>query len=191
MDTHSDTHPRSVDAGRDGVHHVALVGLMGAGKSTVGAVVAQRLGWPLVDSDEVVQARTGMSVAQLWHRGGEAAYRPHEREAVTQTLAGPGPDVLTVPAGAVEDHVAVASLGQPGVFTVWLRAEVRTLAERVVANTHRPLLDDDPEEVLARQSVERAVGYATLADVILDVEGQTPEQLADRIIAALGGTDPV
>ncbi|HWJ63229.1 MAG TPA: shikimate kinase [Acidimicrobiales bacterium] len=166
----------------DSVHHVALLGLMGSGKTTVGQLVADELGWPLVDSDVVVQERTGMTVAELWERGGEPAYRPHEREAVTQALAGPGPDVVAVAAGAIEDHVAVASIRQHGVFRVWLRAEPETVAQRVTLSDHRPLIPDDPFAVLATQAKERSEAYEEVADLVLDVEDGEPEELADRIV---------
>lgn len=165
--------------------HVALVGLMASGKTSVGRIVADRLGRAYLDSDEIVEARTGMTVADLWRRGGEDAYRPHEREAVTQTLAGDGPDVLGVPAGAIDDEVAVASLDQAGVFVVWLRAEVDTLVGRVREGDHRPLLDDNPHAVLEEQAETRSGRYLALADLVLDVEDRSAEDLADAVVAAL------
>jgi shikimate kinase/3-dehydroquinate synthase len=166
------------------VQHIALLGLMGSGKTTVGTLVADALGWAFIDSDLVVQERTGMTVAELWQRGGEPAYRPHEREAVTQALAGEGPDVVAVAAGAIEDPVAVASLAQPGVMRVWLRAKPETVAERVALSDHRPLIQDDPFAVLAAQAQERSGPYAEAADLVLDVEAHTAEELADRIVEA-------
>jgi shikimate kinase len=165
--------------------HVALIGLMASGKTSVGRIVAERLGRPYLDSDEIVEARTGRSVADLWHEGGEDAYRPHEREAVTRTLEGPGPDVLGVPAGAIDDEVATAALDQPGVFTVWLRAEVDTLLERIEPGDHRPLLDDDPRRTLQQQATERSGRYLALADLVLDVEDRPADDLAAAVIAAL------
>jgi shikimate kinase len=166
----------------DAVHHLALLGLMGSGKTTVGSIVADELGWPLIDSDAVVLERTGMTVAELWERGGEAAYRPHEREAVTQALAGPGPDVVAVAAGAIEDHVVVESLEQPGVLRVWLRVEPQTAAGRIGTSDHRPLIDDRPLEVLTTQADERARAYADVADLVLDVDQAEPSELAAAII---------
>ncbi|MCU1371442.1 MAG: aroK [Ilumatobacteraceae bacterium] len=170
----------------DDVRHLALLGLMGSGKTTVGRLVSEALGWPLVDSDLVVEERTGMTVAELWERGGEPAYRPHEREAVTQALAGPGPTVVAVAAGAIEDRVALASIGQAGVVRVWLRARPETVAARVGLSDHRPLIADDPFAILTAQAEERAAAYGDAADLVLDVEGRTPEELASRIIEAMG-----
>lgn len=164
---------------------MVLLGLMGSGKTTVGREVARRLGWPLVDSDEWIEARTGMTVADLWHRGGEAAYRPLELAVVGETLSGVGPEVLTVPAGAVDDPVALAELRRPGVFRVWLRAGVETLVERVAESSHRPLLDDDPHSVLEAQSVARGPAYAALADLVVDVDHVDADRAADRVVEAL------
>lgn len=165
--------------------HLAILGLMGSGKTTVGREVAKRLGWPLVDSDEWIEARTGMTVAGLWHRGGEAAYRPHEQAVVSETLSGSGPDVLTVPAGAVDDQVSLAELRRAGVFCVWLRAGVDTLVERVAHSAHRPLLDEDPQGVLEAQSGARAPAYAALADLVVDVDHAELDQVVKRVIDAL------
>jgi shikimate kinase len=170
----------------DDVRHIALLGLMGSGKTTVGRLVAEKLGWALIDSDQVVQERTGMTVAQLWERGGEPAYRPHEREAVTQALAGRQRAVVAVAAGAIEDPVAVASIGQAGVLRVWLRAKAETVAERVALSNHRPLIDQDPFPVLATQAEERADAYGRAADLVLDVEDATAEELAAAIVDAVG-----
>ena len=159
---------------------------MGSGKTTVGQLVADELGWPLIDSDVVVQERTGMTAGALWVRGGEPAYRPHEREAVTQALAGTGPDVVTVAAGAIEDSVAVTSLRQPGVLRVWLRAQPETVAGRVAASAHRPLIDEDPIALLSAQARDRAEAYEAIADLVLDVDGWTAQDLAGAITAELG-----
>lgn len=164
---------------------MALLGLMGSGKTSVGRRLARRLDWALVDSDEWIEARTGMTVAELWHRGGEGAYRPHEQAVVSETLSGPGPDVLTVPAGAVDDHVALAELRRPGVFRVWLRAGVDTLVDRVADSAHRPLLDEDPRGVLEAQSVARAPTYAALADLVVDVDHVEADRVVERVIDAL------
>jgi shikimate kinase len=165
--------------------HVVLIGLMGSGKSTVGRLVAERLGRTFVDVDEVIEARTGMTVRQLWERGGEVAYRPLERDIVIEVLCGDRSDVIAVPAGAVEDPLVRETIEWSPSFTVWLRGEVTTLASRVGSSGHRPLLGTDPIGVLTAQAAERAATYAALADLVLDVEGHSPEELADTVVAAV------
>ena len=172
--------------------HVVLVGLMGAGKTSVGRLVAERLDRPLRDSDAEVLARTGRTVRELWQDGGEAAYRPVERQVLLDALAGPGPDVVCAAAGCIDDPAARAALAGAatgsvagGCVVVWLRAEVATLVERAATGTHRPLLDGDPADLLARQAAARAGRYAEVADLILDVDRSTPEALADAVVRAL------
>ncbi|MCU1498991.1 MAG: aroK [Acidimicrobiales bacterium] len=164
--------------------HVALIGLMGSGKSTVGTEVAALLGRPLVDVDDVIEAHTGMTVRQLWERGGEVAYRPLERDVVVHVLSQKGPDVLAVPGGAAEDHVVQLAFEAADVFTVWLWADVAILAERVQGSRRRPLLGDDLSGLLREQSTARAELYRRLADVVLDVDHHSVDELAASVVAA-------
>lgn len=170
--------------------HVVLIGLMGSGKSTVGRVVASLLGRPLMDSDRLIEQRTGQTVRQLWQEGGEAAYRPLERDAVIEVLAGSGPDVLAAPAGAVLNPAVSARLGEPEVFVVWLRAEVATLIERIRVGDHRPLLGEDPTATLQTMADERSAGYAALANLVLDVERRDADELASSVVDAVANGSP-
>lgn len=164
--------------------HVVLVGLMGSGKSTVGAMVAKELGRPLVDVDVVIEAETGMTVRELWERGGEAAYRPLERDVVVHALSTDGPDVVAVPGGGVEEELVRSALTAADTYTVWLRADPDTLAERVGRSDHRPLVDADPLAVLQQQSAERSATYADVADLVLALDERSPDELASAIVEA-------
>jgi shikimate kinase len=166
--------------------HVALVGLMGSGKSAVGSVIAERLGLSLVDVDDEIRARTGQSVRDLWEQGGEAAYRPLERAIVLDALA-PGPGaVLAAPGGVAVDPTATAALGQPHVAVVYLRADPALLAERIRSDPQpRPLLGADPEGQLRRMHDERDRWYSGVADRTEEVAGADPSALAQRILDAL------
>lgn len=164
--------------------HVVLIGLMGSGKSAIGSRVAELLGRPFVDVDQVIMERTGLTVRQLWERGGEAAFRPLERDVVVHNLSEEGPDVLASPAGAVLDPLVKEAMRVAQPFTVWLRASVETLVERVKGSEHRPLLGDDPERALRTMAAERSELYGALADLVLDVEGASPDELAQQVVDA-------
>jgi len=160
---------------------------MASGKTTVGRLVATATWRRLVDVDDVIEARTGLTVRRLWERDGEAGYRPIERDVVLEVLAEGGPVVLATPAGAVLDESVQAAFEAAEPFVVWLRARPETLAARVDPADHRPLLEVDPLGVLTRQAAERAGTYEALADLVVDIDDLPPDQIADRIVAALGG----
>ncbi len=123
-----------------------MVGLMGAGKSSVGARVAAATGRSFVDVDRAIEQRTGQTVRELWAVGGEPAYRHLESEVVLDTLGRDDDVVLAAPGGTILDPAVRAALGPA--FVVWLRADPATLASRVEHDDHRPLLGDRPLEVL-------------------------------------------
>lgn len=168
--------------------HVALVGLMASGKSAVGQALADELGVPLVDVDDAIQARTGRSVRDLWLEGGEAAYRPLERDVVLQALAPGHRCVLAAPGGVAVDPVAAEAVAQPHVAVVYLRAEPRTLAERIrVDPQERPLVGGDPEAVLADQLRARDDRYRAMAHRVEEIADRDASDIAAAILAAFDG----
>jgi shikimate kinase len=178
-----------------GDRHVVLVGLMGVGKSTVGPVLAARLGRVFVDLDEVVASAEGAPVAELITSRGESAFRRAESAALAAVLAG-APVVLATGGGAVLDAVnrrlltAQPSDGAPPVV-VWLTAPVATLVDRVgpEAAARRPLLaDGGAEQVLARLEGERATLYDEVATVVVDTAGASPPAVADRVLEAVSSS---
>lgn len=160
---------------------LVLVGLMGAGKSTVGRIVADRLERPFVDSDATIEAQTGRTVRELWEEGGEAAYRALESGFVIDAVQNGGDVVVAAPGGAVLDERVRTALA--AVDVVWLRADPATLAGRVEIGDHRPLLGDDPEPVLRDMAERRDTLYRQVADVIVDVDGLDPATVADQLLA--------
>jgi shikimate kinase len=167
------------------VKQVALVGLMGSGKSTVGALVAARTGRVFVDVDIVIARETGKTVRDLWEQGGEAAYRKLESDAVLQVLAADTPSVLAAPGGVVLDPAVRAALA--GHFVVWLRTRPTTLAGRVHVGDHRPLLGDKPADVLAVMADERSDLYRQVATATFDTDDRAPDAVAEAVVRLLAG----
>lgn len=166
-----------------GTERLALIGMMGAGKSVVGRLVAARLGWPWIDSDEEVQRSTGCTVAQLFGERGEAAFRTEEARVLADVLGRDGPLVISVAGGAVLRPDNRRMLRR-GALVVWLRADLNTLGRRVARGDHRPLLAGDPAARLAALYVARGPHYEALADVVVDVDALAPAEVADRVVAA-------
>jgi len=162
-----------------------LVGMMGAGKSAVGRALARRLGRPFYDADAEVEARSGLRVAELFAREGEAGFRRREREAI-EALAG-RPAVVALGGGAVAQPGARERLAASGRL-VWLRARPETLLERVGEAEERPLLAGlGAEARLARLRellAAREPHYAA-ADLALETDGREVEALAAELAAWL------
>jgi len=165
------------------VKQVVLVGLMGSGKSTVGALVAARTGRAFVDVDIVIAVDTGKTVRELWEEGGEAAYRSLESDAVLRVLASDTPSVLAAPGGVVLNPTVRAALA--GSVVVWLRTRPTTLAGRVHPGDHRPLLGDNPGETLAAMADERSVLYREVATATVDTDGLAPDAVTDVVARLL------
>lgn len=171
------------------VGHVVLIGMMGSGKTTIGAAVAERLGRPFLDSDWQVEMHTGRTVRQIFESDGEAAFRRLESEALLEALSGRDPAVIAAAGGVVLDagnRVALASAGT----VVHLMAAPEILAQRVGTDDHRPMLGDQPEVVLRRLEAERGGIYAALADIVIDVGNSGVDEIVDEIVGELVGAQP-
>jgi shikimate kinase len=172
----------SPTGGAVGGRHVVLVGLMGAGKSTVGALVAARMARPFVDTDELVEIAGGKTVAEIFTDAGEAAFRELERVAVADACASPEPLVIACGGGAVLDPANRSAIGGAGVV-VWLRASAGRLAERVADAGIRPLLaGGQPVDTLERLQLLRAESYQAVADVIVDTDTLDADAVAERVL---------
>jgi shikimate kinase len=162
---------------------VALVGLMGAGKSAIGKRLAQRLGLPFVDADDEIERAAGCSIGEIFEKYGEADFRAGERRVISRLLDEP-PHVLSTGGGAYVDP-STRTLMRTKAVTVWLRAELDVLLDRVRKRGHRPLLrGGDPKEVLSRLMTQRYPIYAE-ADIIVDSTAQPADRTTDQVIEAL------
>ncbi len=165
-------------------NHILLVGMMGSGKSTVGHLLARQLGWAYRDSDEDVEATTGLTVPELMNRDGEAAFRRAEADVLARACTMEEPVVVSAAGGSVLSADNRRLLRESGTV-VWLRARPETNARRVGDGRGRPLLGNDPPGALVRLFAERAPFYAEVAHVVIDVDQLTPGAVVDRILEAV------
>jgi len=167
---------------------IVLVGLMGAGKTSIGRRLAARLGLPFRDADAEIELAAGCTVPELFSRYGERAFRDGERRVIRRLLAG-DPLVLAFGGGAFMDKETRAAARAEAV-SVWLRCPLNTLVRRVSGRDHRPLLaDGDPSDILQRLIDQRYPIYAE-ADVIIDCGEESPDSTTSKVLDALLAWQP-
>jgi shikimate kinase len=162
--------------------HVVLVGLMGTGKTSVGRVLAERLGRQLFDSDAVIESRTGRTVRQIFVDDGEPAFRVLESHVLLEALNDPTPAVIAAAGGVVLADQNRDALKRARAKVVWLRAEPESLVDRVRTGLHRPLIDDDPAGTLRRMHQIREPLYREVADMIISVDGRSVHDVAEAVL---------
>lgn len=174
-----------------GRRSVVLVGMMGAGKSSIGRRVAARLTVPFVDADGEIEAAAGMTIPEIFDNHGEAYFRAGEARVIARLLEG-GPQVLATGGGSFMNPDTRAAIKANGI-SFWLKAEFEVLLRRVKRRTDRPMLKTaDPEETLKRLIAERYPVYA-LADATILSRDAPHEKIVEEIIedlARLTGLDP-
>jgi shikimate kinase len=162
---------------------IVIIGLMGAGKSSIGRRLATRLKLPFVDADREIEDAAGCSIADFFERYGEAAFRDGERRVIDRLLRRPV-HVLATGGGAFMNPDTRRAIRERGI-SVWLRAALDVLARRTARRSHRPLLNSgNPREILAGLIEQRYPVYAE-ADVIIDSQDIPPEDTVDRVIEGL------
>lgn len=167
----------------DEPRHVVLVGLMGVGKSTVGRILAERLDRRLVDSDTVIEERTGRTVREIFSTDGEPAFRALERDVLLEALAAEEPLVIAAAGGVVLDADNRRALLDADARVIWLVVSHQTLLARETENGgHRPLLDDDPAGTLARMEREREPLYREVADALVSVDHRSVGEVVEAIL---------
>jgi shikimate kinase len=163
---------------------IVLVGLMGAGKSCIGRRLAQRLNVSFVDADAEIEQAAGCTIAEIFEKYGEPAFRDGERRVMSRLLQGP-PTILAAGGGAFMDP-ETRTLIREHAISVWLRADLDTLTARTKGRGHRPLLNSgDARETLAKLMEVRYPVYAE-ADITVDTGTDNPNVTCARVIEALG-----
>ena len=166
------------------IRSVVLVGLMGAGKTSVGTRLASALGVAMVDSDDEIQKAANMTIAEIFDTHGEAEFRSGERRVLAR-LMNDTPRVIATGGGAFMDDDTRALVKSQAV-SVWLKADLDVLVARTAGRTHRPLLNKgNPRQILAGLIDTRYPVYAEADVVVESVLGQTHESMSDRIIQGL------
>ena len=162
---------------------VVLVGMMGAGKSTIGRRLAARLGIPFVDADTEIEKAADMSIADIFARHGEAYFRSGEARVIARLLDG-GPQVLATGGGAFMREETRRRISDRAV-SIWLKADVDTIMRRVRRRADRPLLQTaDPEATVTRLISEREPVYQ-IADLTIASREVPHEKIVDECVDAL------
>jgi shikimate kinase len=175
--------PQASLSGSLGRRSVVLVGMMGAGKSSIGRRLAMRLGIPFVDADTEIEKAAGMSIAEIFQAHGEPYFRAGETRVIARLLEG-GPQVLATGGGAFMNADTRASVRAKGI-SVWLRASLDVLTRRIKRRGDRPLLKNaDPVETLRRLIDERYPVYAE-ADLTVESRDVPHDTIVDEIMEGL------
>ncbi|GAB1580221.1 shikimate kinase [Phyllobacterium phragmitis] len=168
---------------RLGARPLVIVGLMGAGKSTIGKKVAHLLGLPFFDADNEIEAVSRMTIPELFETYGETEFRDLERRVIQRMLE-TGPMVLATGGGAYMNAQTREAIAAAGV-SVWLKADLDLLMDRVSRRQNRPLLkNDNPRTVMQRLMAERYPVYA-LADMTVTSRDEKKEIIAQEVVEVL------
>ena len=162
---------------------VLLIGMMGAGKTTVGRELSARTGWPYVDNDDILRRQTGRDPAEIRATEGEDVLHLAESDALDEALGLEPPTIIGVAAATVLDPAAREALREGG-HVVWLRASPETLLQRIGSGGGRREDATDPEW-LRKRARERQTLYASVASQIVDTDDRTPADVAGEIIQRL------
>lgn len=162
---------------------IVLVGLMGAGKSAIGRRLANRLGLPFADADTEIETAAGLTIEEIFARHGEAEFREGEKRVIARLLE-PPLKVLATGGGAFMAEETRARIRQHGI-SIWLRADLDLVLERVGRRSNRPLLKQgDPRQIMQALIAKRHPVYAE-ADIVVDSDAGPLERMVDRVVRAL------
>jgi shikimate kinase len=163
--------------------NIVLIGMMGAGKTSVGRRLAAALDLPFVDADAEIEQAANLTIAEIFSTYGEDHFREGERKVIARLLAG-GPKVIATGGGAFMNEETRAKIGRHAI-SVWLKASLPLLMERVQRKANRPLLSEaDPEAVMKRLLAVREPVYAT-ADITIASRDTPHSVIVGNVLEAL------
>ncbi len=166
-----------------------IVGMMGAGKSAVGRLLAARLGRDFVDADHEIQARTGVSIATIFEVEGEAGFRRREEQIIDELTRRDDGLVLATGGGAVISAATRARLRERG-FTIYLKAKAHDLWLRTRHDRNRPLLAcDNPRQRIEQLLAEREPYYADVADLVVESGRSSMTKLVETLVERIAERD--
>jgi shikimate kinase len=162
---------------------IVLIGFMGAGKTTIGRLLADKIGFKLVDTDRLVQDRAGRTISELWRTEGEQAFRDREHQVILEVTSKEG--VVIATGGGAPCFERNSELLRKAGAVVHLDASIETVKARTGKAGHRPLIAQGSDEQLTQLHAERRVKYEQLADITISVSDVTPQQAVDLILEAI------
>jgi len=163
--------------------NIFLVGFMGAGKSTVGKILAYKIGYEFLDADKVIEDRAGTTITDIFAEHGEPYFRDMESET-TESLASGDKQVIATGGGVVQRDRNWDAMKSNGI-TIYLKASVETIWERIKDDTSRPLLQVENPVETARELLNKRTPMYEKADIIVLTDNLSLEQAADEILALL------
>ena len=169
--------PESVVVRALGGRSIVLVGMMGAGKSSIGRRLASRLGIPFIDADTEIVSAAGMTIPEIFEKHGEPYFRAGEARVIARLLDN-GPQVLATGGGSVMDPQTRALIGQKGI-SIWLKADVDVLLKRTKRRNDRPLVEKIKDLLPVREPI-----YAQ-ADIIIQSRDEPHDTIIDEIMGEL------
>jgi len=181
--TSRDTSADAAALSRLGQRNVVLVGMMGAGKSSIGKRLAERLGLSFIDADTEIEAAAGKSIPEIFAEHGESYFREGERRVIARILEGRG-RVLAAGGGAFMNSETRARIATRAV-SVWIKADIEVLMQRVRKRSNRPLLRTADPEATMRALIEQRHPVYALADITVLSRDIAHEVIVSEIIAAL------
>jgi shikimate kinase len=185
LDSNTMTSPEAALVASLGARSIVLVGMMGAGKSSVGRKLGQRLALPFVDADNEIEQAAGMSIPDIFETRGEVEFRAGEARVIARLLES-APQVLATGGGAFMNAETREAIRRRG-LSIWLKADFDVLMRRIRRRTDRPLLrTPDPAATLQELMDKRYPVYA-LADVTIESRDVPHDVIVDEIVDALRG----